>query len=91
LGCDVAFAMANVISRDSEGTSGLPPCRRCVEQHIECVLAKSRRGGRRIKGVRTSGIYARQPDAANNTPNNFAAEGAGESIPMQTDSSTGAD
>ncbi|KAG6010997.1 hypothetical protein E4U21_000027 [Claviceps maximensis] len=41
---------------DSEGMSGLPPCRRCVEQHLECVLAKSRRGGRRIKGVRNSAI-----------------------------------
>lgn len=36
--------------------SGLPPCRRCVEQQLECVLAKSRRGGRRVKGVRNSAI-----------------------------------
>lgn len=34
--------------------SGVPPCRRCVEQQLECVLTKSRRGGRRIKGVRNS-------------------------------------
>lgn len=37
---------------DSDGLSGNPPCRRCVEHQIECVLAKSRRGGRRVKGVR---------------------------------------
>lgn len=37
--------------------NGLPPCRRCVEQQLECVLAKSRRGGRRIKGVRNSAIH----------------------------------
>ncbi|KHN97312.1 C6 transcription factor [Metarhizium album ARSEF 1941] len=41
--------------------SGLPPCRRCVEQQLECVLAKSRRGGRRIKGVRNSGIQQPPP------------------------------
>ncbi|KAG6021923.1 hypothetical protein E4U41_002362 [Claviceps citrina] len=41
---------------DSEGMSGSPPCRRCVEQQLECVLAKSRRGGRRIKGVRNSAV-----------------------------------
>ncbi|GAO20103.1 hypothetical protein UVI_02008140 [Ustilaginoidea virens] len=35
---------------DSEGRSGIPPCRRCVEHQLECVLAISRRGGRRIKG-----------------------------------------
>ncbi|KAG5913913.1 hypothetical protein E4U42_000786 [Claviceps africana] len=43
---------------DSEGMSGLPPCRRCIEQQLECVLAKSRRGGRRIKGVRNSAMQA---------------------------------
>ncbi|KJZ77630.1 hypothetical protein HIM_02807 [Hirsutella minnesotensis 3608] len=37
---------------DSDGLSGNPPCRRCVEHQLECVLAKSRRGGRRIKGVK---------------------------------------
>ncbi|KAF4595018.1 C6 transcription factor [Ophiocordyceps camponoti-floridani] len=37
---------------DSDGTSGGPPCRRCVEHQLQCVLAKSRRGGRRIKGVK---------------------------------------
>lgn len=36
--------------------SGVPPCRRCVEQQLECVLTKSRRGGRRIKGIRNSTI-----------------------------------
>lgn len=42
--------------------SGLPPCRRCVEQQLECVLAKSRRGGRRIKGVRNSAIQPAKRD-----------------------------
>lgn len=37
---------------DSDGVSGNPPCRRCVEHQLECVLAKSRRGGRRIKGFK---------------------------------------
>ncbi|RDA89751.1 hypothetical protein CP533_2922 [Ophiocordyceps camponoti-saundersi (nom. inval.)] len=37
---------------DSDGVSGGPPCRRCVEHQLQCVLAKSRRGGRRIKGVK---------------------------------------
>lgn len=48
---------------DSEGMSGLPPCRRCVEQQLECVLAKSRRGGRRIKGVRNSAIQPPPPSS----------------------------
>lgn len=43
--------------------SGLPPCRRCVEQQLECVLAKSRRGGRRIKGVRNSAIQPAKRDS----------------------------
>ncbi|UKZ80203.1 hypothetical protein TrVFT333_007960 [Trichoderma virens FT-333] len=47
---------------DSEGVSGVPPCRRCVEQQLECVLTKSRRGGRRIKGVRTSTIQLASHD-----------------------------
>ncbi|QLI68403.1 uncharacterized protein G6M90_00g047860 [Metarhizium brunneum] len=41
--------------------SGSPPCRRCVEQQLECVLAKSRRGGRRIKGVRNSAVQPPPP------------------------------
>lgn len=40
------------INSDSAGVTGNPPCRRCVEHQLECVLAKSRRGGRRIKGVK---------------------------------------
>ncbi|POR37074.1 Uncharacterized protein TPAR_02721 [Tolypocladium paradoxum] len=40
------------INSDSDGVTGNPPCRRCVEHQLECVLAKSRRGGRRIKGVK---------------------------------------
>ncbi|KAL3951861.1 hypothetical protein ACCO45_013578 [Purpureocillium lilacinum] len=39
---------------DADGKTGTPPCKRCVEHQLECVLAKSRRGGRRIKGVRGS-------------------------------------
>ncbi|KAM0502786.1 hypothetical protein ACHAP8_003617 [Fusarium lateritium] len=39
---------------DSTGIPGDPPCRRCIEKHQECVLATSRRGGRRIKGQRLS-------------------------------------
>ncbi|QUC20921.1 uncharacterized protein UV8b_05162 [Ustilaginoidea virens] len=47
---------------DSEGRSGIPPCRRCVEHQLECVLAISRRGGRRIKGVRNSTTQPVNPD-----------------------------
>ncbi|TWU77753.1 hypothetical protein ED733_008599 [Metarhizium rileyi] len=43
--------------------SGSPPCRRCVEQQLECVLAKSRRGGRRIKGVRNSAVQSTRQDS----------------------------
>jgi hypothetical protein len=31
------------------GQPGKPPCRRCVREQRECVLAGSRRGGRRIR------------------------------------------
>ncbi|EMT63259.1 Transcriptional activator ARO80 [Fusarium odoratissimum] len=37
---------------DSSGVPGDPPCRRCIEKNQECILATSRRGGRRIKGQR---------------------------------------
>ncbi|KAM0233770.1 hypothetical protein ACHAP5_010293 [Fusarium lateritium] len=37
---------------DSSGVPGDPPCRRCIEKGQECILATSRRGGRRIKGQR---------------------------------------
>ncbi|UPL03793.1 hypothetical protein LCI18_014727 [Fusarium solani-melongenae] len=37
---------------EASGTPGEPPCRRCIEKNQECVLATSRRGGRRIKGLR---------------------------------------
>ncbi|KND87471.1 hypothetical protein TOPH_07877 [Tolypocladium ophioglossoides CBS 100239] len=40
------------MNSDSDGVTGNPPCRRCVEHQLECALAKSRRGGRRIKGVK---------------------------------------
>ncbi|KAK0372550.1 fungal specific transcription factor, partial [Colletotrichum limetticola] len=32
---------------DYGGNPGIPPCRRCVREQKECVLATSRRGGRR--------------------------------------------
>ncbi|KXJ87939.1 hypothetical protein Micbo1qcDRAFT_102422, partial [Microdochium bolleyi] len=31
-----------------------PPCRRCIEKNLSCVLATSRRGGKRIKGQRAN-------------------------------------
>ncbi|KAH6695640.1 hypothetical protein F5X68DRAFT_258210 [Plectosphaerella plurivora] len=34
---------------DAVGSSGRPPCQRCVRQDLECVLAPSRRGGRRVR------------------------------------------
>ncbi|KAM0482235.1 hypothetical protein ACHAP7_004465 [Fusarium lateritium] len=37
---------------EAGGVPGDPPCRRCIEKGQECVLATSRRGGRRIKGQR---------------------------------------
>ncbi|KAF4469282.1 hypothetical protein FALBO_3820, partial [Fusarium albosuccineum] len=42
------------LRRDANGVPGDPPCRRCIEKGQECVLATSRRGGRRIKGQRLS-------------------------------------
>ncbi|KAI8677607.1 C6 transcription factor [Fusarium sp. Ph1] len=39
---------------ESRGVPGQPPCRRCIELNQECVLATSRRGGRRVRGLRTS-------------------------------------
>ncbi|KAJ4133431.1 hypothetical protein NW768_005016 [Fusarium equiseti] len=39
---------------DSSGVPGDPPCRRCIEKRQECILATSRRGGRRVKGQRSS-------------------------------------
>ncbi|KAH7033730.1 uncharacterized protein B0I36DRAFT_422057 [Microdochium trichocladiopsis] len=32
----------------------VPPCRRCTEKNLLCVLATSRRGGKRIKGQRVN-------------------------------------
>ncbi|KAL7929181.1 hypothetical protein V8C35DRAFT_200292 [Trichoderma chlorosporum] len=63
---------------DSEGVSGVPPCRRCVEQQLECVLAKSRRGGRRIKGVRTSAVQPARDDneAHGPTPTTYDDDGS---------------
>lgn len=53
---------------DSAGVSGVPPCRRCVEQRLECVLTKSRRGGRRIKGVRNSIAQSASHDNESHDP-----------------------
>lgn len=33
----------------SGDSDGAPPCRRCAQEQQECVLVKSRRGGRRVK------------------------------------------
>ena len=35
--------------RDAVGQPGVPPCRRCIREQRECILAGSRRGGRRPK------------------------------------------
>lgn len=40
------YAQANILRGDSDGA---PPCRRCVQEQQECILVKSRRGGRRMK------------------------------------------
>ncbi|GKU18728.1 unnamed protein product [Fusarium langsethiae] len=50
---------------DSTGIPGDPPCRRCIEKHQKCILATSRRGGRRIKGQRLS---HRQPSNESHQP-----------------------
>ncbi|KAH7232875.1 hypothetical protein BKA59DRAFT_504057 [Fusarium tricinctum] len=44
--------VCNAIIIEASGVPGDPPCRRCIEKGQECVLATSRRGGRRIKGQR---------------------------------------
>jgi hypothetical protein len=46
----------------------VPPCRRCVEQQLECVLTKSRRGGPRVKGVRNSTIQPLSHDSTGHGP-----------------------
>jgi hypothetical protein len=33
----------------SGDSGGAPPCRRCAQEQQECILVKSRRGGRRVK------------------------------------------
>ncbi|KAM5344906.1 hypothetical protein ACJ41O_010768 [Fusarium nematophilum] len=45
---------------DASGTPGEPPCGRCIEKNQECVLATSRRGGRRIKGIRGNAEHHRR-------------------------------
>ncbi|KAK6444253.1 hypothetical protein FP744_10000501 [Trichoderma asperellum] len=55
---------------DSAGVSGVPPCRRCVEHQLECVLTKSRRGGRRIKGVRNSMLQTPSRNSEGRDPAN---------------------
>ncbi|ESU17039.1 hypothetical protein FGSG_10337 [Fusarium graminearum PH-1] len=66
LGCP--DEVCNVIIIDSTGIPGDPPCRRCIEKHQECVLATSRRGGRRIKGQRLS--HHRPSNGSHKTPEN---------------------
>ncbi|OIW22741.1 hypothetical protein CONLIGDRAFT_694561 [Coniochaeta ligniaria NRRL 30616] len=34
---------------DLGDSDGAPPCRRCAQEQQECILVKSRRGGRRVK------------------------------------------
>ncbi|KAB5513380.1 hypothetical protein GE09DRAFT_633063 [Coniochaeta sp. 2T2.1] len=34
---------------DLGDSDGAPPCRRCAQENVECILVKSRRGGRRVK------------------------------------------
>ncbi|KAF5662215.1 3-oxoacyl-reductase [Fusarium heterosporum] len=46
---------------DANGVPGDPPCRRCIEKGQECILATSRRGGRRIKGQRKGRMAADNP------------------------------
>ncbi|KAF7555695.1 hypothetical protein G7Z17_g2000 [Cylindrodendrum hubeiense] len=58
--------VSNVVSMfsktgDSDGSPGSPPCRRCLEEHRECILAKSRRGGRRVRGIKSSGQRDKAP------------------------------
>ncbi|KDN60519.1 putative fungal specific transcription factor domain-containing protein [Colletotrichum sublineola] len=44
---DCAYAKSRYCYSDYGGNPGIPPCRRCVREQKECVLATSRRGGRR--------------------------------------------
>ncbi|KPM46114.1 hypothetical protein AK830_g405 [Neonectria ditissima] len=54
---------------DSNGKSGEPPCRRCTEKNQQCVLATSRRGGRRVKRLRASHSMPREhPDLSASAP-----------------------
>ncbi|KAH6657650.1 fungal-specific transcription factor [Truncatella angustata] len=46
--------VSGMVVIDSNGVQGQPPCRRCIELGQECVLGGSRRGGRRVKGMRSS-------------------------------------
>lgn len=57
-GCGRFLCLGTVTNKeiysDSSGVQGRPPCRRCVELSQECVIGHSRRGGRRVKGVKMS-------------------------------------
>ncbi|PHH92623.1 hypothetical protein CDD83_6550 [Cordyceps sp. RAO-2017] len=66
---------------DSDGVSGNPPCRRCVEHQLECVLAKSRRGGRRIKGVKGALPPASSTSSAAAAAASIAAAGSQRELP----------
>lgn len=72
------------INRDYGGNPGIPPCRRCVREQKECVLATSRRGGRRPrKCVRLpdsdSTGAAPFPPGTTSTFDSVPAEGAASS------------
>ena len=49
----LSAANAELSSSDAVGQPGIPPCRRCVREQRECILAGSRRGGRRPKKPQT--------------------------------------
>ncbi|EQB54680.1 hypothetical protein CGLO_05457 [Colletotrichum gloeosporioides Cg-14] len=76
--------VANVVTIDYGGNPGIPPCRRCVREQKECVLATSRRGGRRPrKCVRLpdsdSTGAAPFPPGTTSTFDSVPAEGAASS------------
>ena len=53
--------------RDSIDPPGKPPCKRCVRENRECILAGSRRGGRRERKPKPedlTGTEVRKPELA---------------------------
>lgn len=57
------FAYVPLTARYSHGTPGVPPCTRCLHEHLECRLATSRRGGRRTRTRAASVADAAAPPA----------------------------